>query len=123
MNSSYQRADRISDLIKREVADVLCREVKDPRLSFVTITRVVMTRDLKVARIYFSTIYEGEEFKAILKGLKSASGFVQRKLASRINLRSTPHISFVYDGLFESGTRMDMILRGIEQELEEKHEE
>lgn len=123
MNSSYQRADRISDLIKREVADVLSREVKDPRLSFVTITRVVMTRDLKVARIYFSTIYEGEEFKAILKGLKSASGFVQRKLASRINLRNTPHISFVYDGLFESGTRMDMILRGIEQELEEKNGE
>ncbi len=120
MNSSYQRADRISDVIKKEVVNVLAREVKDPRLSFVTITRVVMSRDLKNAKIYFATIKEGEELESILEGLKSASGFMQRKLGSRLQLRYTPHISFVSDSSIERETRMDKILKDIEQELEQK---
>lgn len=118
MKSAYQRSDRVSDAIKREIADVLSREVKDPRLEFVTITDVQVTRDLKEARIFFTTMREGEEFTALVDGLHHASGFLQRKLGSRLNLRYTPHISFVYDSSIEHGVRMNKILRSIEEELE-----
>ena len=122
MKSSYQRTDRISDIIRREVSDVIFREVNDPRLSFVTITHVRVSGDLKSAKIYFTTIKEGEELKAILEGLKSASGFVQRKLGSRIHLRYTPRISFVYDSFVENESRMEKILKEIEGETEVKEE-
>ena len=122
MKSSYQRTDRISDIIRREVSDIIFREVSDPRLSFVTITHVRVSKDLKNARIYFTTIKEGEELKAILEGLKSASGFVQRKLGSRIHLKYTPRISFVYDSSIENGSRMDKILKDLEEEMEGKEE-
>jgi ribosome-binding factor A len=120
MKSSYQRKDRVSDIIRREVSEVLSRDVRDPRLSFVTITHVRVSKDLKSAKIFFTTIKEGDELKAILEGLKSASGFVQRKLGSRIHLRYTPHISFVYDSSVENGSRMEKILKNIEGELEGK---
>ena len=122
MKSSYQRTDRISDIIRREVSDVIFREVNDPRLSFVTITHVRVSKDLKSAKIYFTTIKEGEELEAILEGLKSASCFVQRKLGSRIHMRYTPHISFVYDSSIENGSRMDKILKDLEEEMEGKEE-
>jgi ribosome-binding factor A len=120
MHSSYQRVDRISDIIKKEVSDVLLREVKDPRLSFITITHVSVAKDLKSAKIFFTTMKEGDELELICKGLKSASGFVQRKLGSRIHLRYTPHILFIYDSSIENGSRMNKILKDIEEELETK---
>lgn len=117
MNDTYQRADRVSDVIKREVSEILLREIKDPRLDFVTITHVHVSRDLKSARIYFTTIKQGEELEAIRKGLKSASGFIQRKMGAHIHLRYTPHITFIHDSSLESSTRMDKILHDIESEL------
>lgn len=120
MNYSFQRADRISDVIKKEVSEILSREVSDPRLDFVTLTHVQVARDLKNAKIFFTTIKEGEERENIRKGLKSAAGYVQRKLGARIHLRYTPHISFVYDASIDNGSRMDEILRDIEKDLASK---
>ncbi len=122
MDNSYQRTDRIADVLRREIADVLSREVKDPRLQFVTITHVRVTRDLRNARVFFSTLKEGEELEAIRQGLKKASGFVQRKVGSRIHMRYTPHITFEHDELFEHGSRMDRILKDVEEELEKDEE-
>ena len=120
MKSSYQRTDRVSDVIKKEIAAILTREVKDPRLNFVTITHVRVAKDLKNAKIFFTTIKRGEELEAIQKALKKASGFVQMKLGSHIHLRYTPHITFVYDSSVENGSRIDMILKEIEENLEGK---
>jgi ribosome-binding factor A len=118
MDGLFQRADRISDLIKREVSYILAQEVKDPRIDLVTITRVLVSKDLKNAKIFFSTIREGEALAAIQKAVKSAAGFVQRKLASRIQLRYTPHITFVYDSSAEVESRMYKILDDIDKDLE-----
>ena len=120
MKSSYQRTDRVSDVIKKEIAAILSREVKDPRLSFVTITHVRVAKDLKNAKVFFTTIKTGQELEAIQKALKKASGFVQKKLGARIHLRYTPHISFAYDSSLENGSRIDRILKSIEENLEEK---
>jgi ribosome-binding factor A len=118
MKSAYQRTDRVADAIKREIADVLSRDVKDPRLEFVTITDVQVTRDLKQARVFFTTMREGEAFTALVDGLHHAAGYVQRKLGSRLKLRNTPHISFEYDSSIEHGVRMNTILKTIEEELD-----
>ncbi len=111
---SFQRSDKISDLIKREVADILFRQVKDPRLGFVTVTSVDVSKDLKNAKIFFSSIKKGDELKAQMKGLKDATGFVQRKMAEVIKLRYIPHISFVYDSSIDEGFRIEKLLKQIE---------
>lgn len=115
MRQAYQRTDRISDSIRREVADILSREVKDPRLAFITITQVSVTKDLKNARVFFTAMREGHELEALCEGLQRAAGFVQWKLGARLQLRNTPRISFVYDTSVAQGIRMNRILTTLEQ--------
>lgn len=117
-HSSFQRTDRVADLMRREIADILLKEVKDPRVGFVTITAVRLSKDLKNARVFFTTLKEGEALKDALEGLRHAAGFVQRKVGGRMQLRYTPHITFAYDSSFETGAHMDKILREIEGGLE-----
>jgi len=117
MPTTYKRTDRISDVLKKELAEILSREVKDPRLNFITITHVEITRDLKNAKVFFSSMQEGTELREIHKSLKHAAGFVQRKLGARIHLRYTPHITFVYDHTIEYGSHMNRLLKDIEDEL------
>ena len=122
MKSSYQRSDRVADIIRREVSDILFREVKDPRLSFITITSVDLGKDLRNAKIYYTSLKEAEELEEIRKSLKKAVGFVQRKLGKRVHLRYLPQLSFVYDPSIEYGSHMDSIFRKIDEELSEKEE-
>jgi ribosome-binding factor A len=122
MKSSYQRSDRVADIIRREVSDILFREVKDPRLSFITITSVDLGKDLRNAKIYYTSLKEAEELEEIKKSLKKAVGFVQRKLGKRVHLRYLPQLSFVYDSSLKYGSHMDSIFRKINEELSEKEE-
>lgn len=111
---SFQRSDKVSDLIKREVADILFRQVKDPRIKFVTVTSVAVSKDLKHAKIFFTSIKTGDELKEQIKGLKDAAGFVQRKMGQVIKLRYTPHISFIHDTSLDEGLRMEKLLKEID---------
>lgn len=122
MRHAYQRTVRISDIIKREVADILSRDVKDPRLGFITITQVTVAKDLKNARVFFTTMREGQELDALQEGLQHAAGFVQRKLGARLQLRHTPHITFIYDTSVAQGIRMNKILTTLEQKLDTDEE-
>lgn len=122
MKSSYQRSDRVADVIRREVSDILFREVKDPRLSFITITSVDLGKDLRNAKIYYTSLKEAEELEEIKKSLKKAVGFVQRKLGKRVHLRYLPQLSFVYDSSLKHGSHMDSIFRKIDEDLGEKEE-
>ena len=117
MISPYQRTDRVADVIKKEVADILMREIKDPRLQFVTITHVRVSRDLRNARVFYASIKQGHALDDLRSGLLRATGYVQRKLGERIHLRNTPHIVFDYDTTVDSGAHMDQVLRHIEEEL------
>ena len=115
--SSFQRTDRVADLMRREIAEILLKEVKDPRLEFVTVTAVRISKDLRNARVFFTTLKKGEDLDRVTEGLRHAAGFVQRKIGGRLQLRNTPHITFAYDDSFETGAHMDKVLRDIEDQL------
>lgn len=107
------RRDRINDEMRRELMDIL-RRVKDPRVqdAFVSVTAVDCTADLKYAKIFYSAL-RGDE-KELAKGLKAASGFIRRELASGMNLRITPELSFVRDDSITYGAHIASILNRLD---------
>jgi len=110
------RPERIGQLMRREVADILENRLRDPRLaSMVSITDVEVTQDLSFARVYVTTLLGGAEREHLLEALKSASGFVRHELRPRLGLREVPEVRFVLDESVERGARVDEILRKIER--------
>ena len=105
------RIGRINEEIQREMANLL-RAVKDPRLQggLVTITHVDTTSDLRYAKIYISALDKSQE-KDMMKGLKSASGYLRRELGRTLDLRSTPELSFVRDDSIDQGAHILDLLR------------
>ena len=105
--SSYKRSERVADQLRIEVADILAKKSKDPRLQNVTVTHVDVTNDLRIARIYVSFLGEKDDEPGILKALSSASGFVRSELGRRLELRYTPEVKFWSDS---NGPRAERIL-------------
>ena len=105
------RIGRINDEIRRELSDIL-RTVKDPRVSqaMLTITHVDTTNDLRYARVYITALDRTGE-KDLMRGLKSASGFLRRELGSRLNLRYTPELQFMSDESIAHGAHILDMLR------------
>ena len=108
---SGRRADRVADEVRQAIAALLLREVKDPRVGFVTITGVKMSNDLRHARVYFSVIGDAEVRRRSLAGLRSATGFVRRQVGRRLRLRFTPELEFHLDPGPERAERLAQILR------------
>ena len=110
------RIDRINDEIQRELAAQI-RSLKDPRVSengMVSITRVDTTSDLRYAKVYVSVLDKGRE-KDVLKGLKSASGFLRRELGHALQLRCTPELQFIGDDSIQHGAHILELLRREEE--------
>jgi len=84
-------------LIQREVSQMLVKSIKDPRIGFVTITKVTVSEDFRLAKVYFSVAGTLEERERSMKGLDSAKGYVRKELGRRIRLRYTPQIMFQFD--------------------------
>jgi ribosome-binding factor A len=112
---SSRRPERVRGLLQETVAEILLREVKDPRVEGITLTGVDITPDLKLAKIYFSTL-QSENHEAALAGLKSAAGYIKRQIAIRLQLRHTPELRFFYDTTLEKANRLESLLRQVEQE-------
>lgn len=110
---SYKRADRVADLIKAELSDVLFRQIRDPRIGKVTITGVKVSDDLSLARIYFVEMAQDVCTPETQKGLDQARGFLKRELSKRLKLRRTPDIIFTPDESFAYGSRIDKLLAEI----------
>jgi ribosome-binding factor A len=108
-----KRVERVSCLLKREVAEMLTKEVKDPRIGMVTITGVKLSSDLRYAHIYYSVVGSEKEIRDSAIGLNRATKFIQRKLGRRIRLRYTPIIDFQFDHSLEYGSRIEEILQTI----------
>ncbi|MCA9461717.1 MAG: 30S ribosome-binding factor RbfA [Nitrospira sp.] len=107
------RTSRVADQIRMEVADILARKIKDPRIRLVTVTDVAMTADLKIARIYV-TAMDRDHFEQETKpGLNSAVGFIRTELGRRLNLRYTPELVFFRDTGPERGDRMEKLLNSL----------
>jgi ribosome-binding factor A len=115
---TFKRADRVSDQMKREIADILMRKIKDPRIGFVTITDVEVANDLKNAKVFFSVL--GGDKAETLKGLKSATPFIRMELGRRMSMRVVPELIFRFDATVEQGAHIMELLREIEEDREKK---
>ena len=111
--SSISRATRVADQIRMEVAEILSRKIKDPRVQFVTVTDVKMTADLKIARIYVTALDQEHYEQQTAPGLKSAVGYIRTKVGRRLNLRYTPEIVFYRDTSAEYAHRMEKVLNSL----------
>lgn len=111
-----RRTEQIAEAIKASLAKIIPRELRDPRLGFVTITRVEVPPDMKLAKVFFSVIGSEEEKKNSHKVLKNAAGFLRRELASDLNMRYTPNLLFQFDAAMEHGEKIQRILRELEEE-------
>jgi ribosome-binding factor A len=118
---SFKRADRVAELIRADMADIIIREVKDPRLHSITITSVKVTDDLRNAKIYFVEMGKDECSPEIKAGLTQAAGFIRRELGKRVQLRSVPELTFIHDQSFGYGNRIEKILAQIAKQ-EEKND-
>lgn len=113
------RINRINEDIQRELADLL-RTVKDPRVQgLISITRVDTTTDLRCCRVYVSAL-DQSDIKEVVKGLKSAAGYLRRELGRALTLRYTPELQFMADDSIERGVRMVSMIDRILEEDEEK---
>ena len=112
--------ERVNTLIRREISELIQRELRDPRLDeFVAVTEVDTSSDLKYAKVFVSSIGGQQQGDKILGVLNTASGFLRSELARKVNLRRTPELSFYWDSSIEHG---DHILRLIDQASEEYKE-
>ncbi|HYL80173.1 MAG TPA: 30S ribosome-binding factor RbfA [Candidatus Acidoferrum sp.] len=112
----YRRADRVGDLIRRELGQLLLREVKDPRLQQVTITAVELSADLRHARVRFTSPAGTGLAEEALKGLQSAAGFFRGHLGRTLRLRYAPELAFELDDSVESSLHVAALLRQIANE-------
>lgn len=114
-----RRPERVRGALLEVIAEVLLREVKDPRVSRVTLTGVSISPDLKAAKVFFTT-RASEEQAAALVGLQSATGYIKRQVASRLRLRHTPNLQFLYDTTLDKAARLENLLRQAEEQTEKK---
>jgi ribosome-binding factor A len=112
----FARSARVGCQIQKVLSDILLRRVKDPRLKSASITGVKMSRDLRIARVYFITSDKNHTIDETIEGFKSALGYVKFKLAAALELRYMPELRFFYDESFEYGVRIDKILSRIHDE-------
>ncbi len=106
-------------MIQRELSDLILRKIKDPRLGLVTITRVEITDDLRVARVYFSVGEGHERRQNALAGFKSAMGYLRRTLGPRLGLKYMPELRFIYDDSFDHADTINRIFKTIRDENHE----
>jgi ribosome-binding factor A len=109
------RPKRVAEAIRNELSILLLQRVRDPRLRDVTITRVEVTGDIKLARIYYS-VARAEEAAEAGKGLARAKGFFRSQIAKMLNLRYTPELIFYYDATYEESERLEKLFRRIAEE-------
>ncbi len=113
-----RRAERLAEEIREQVARMIASDLKDPRLGFVTVTRVELAHDLGHARVHVGVLGGDAERKKSLAALQQASGFVRRELGRRLRIRHTPEIDFRYDKGLDATDRVATLLEAERQKSE-----
>ena len=111
VHKSFSRKDRVAEQIRREVADLIRTELKDPRVGMISITDVEVTADYAHAKVFFSTLAGSEHVTEVLVGLQKASGFLRRDLGKRISIHMTPQLHFVFDQSLERGADLSLLIQ------------
>lgn len=108
-----RRVERVADAMRDVIAELLTREIKDPRIGMVTVIGVEVTPDLRHARVQFSCLGDEEARRRSLAGLQSAAGFMRGQLARRLRLRYAPDLTFVPDTTVEEADRLASLLKQV----------
>ena len=110
-NKGFSRRDRISEQIRRELAELIRTELKDPRVGMISITGVEVSADYAHAKVFFSSMSGREHLDSVLVGLQTAAGFLRRELGRRITIHSTPQLHFVFDESLERGADLSKLIQ------------
>jgi ribosome-binding factor A len=113
------RRERVEHLLRAELASLLLREAKDPRLATVTISEVRLTADLRQARVFFRVLGDASEVAGIERALERATPFLRTKAGHSLGLRVTPTLRFEYDTTPDTARRVDDLLRGSRDDEDE----
>ena len=109
MKKSFQRSDRVAEQVRRDLADLIQSELKDPRVGMISLTAVELTPDYAHAKVFFTTL-DAEHLDEVQRGLKRASGFLRRELGRRIHIHTLPELHFIYDNSLERGASMSLLI-------------
>ena len=113
------RPDRVGDQIRQQLAELIAREVHDPGIGFLTITRVKLTPDLQQARVYYTTIGDETQRKETGRALGRATPFLRRQVGQRLRLKHVPELQFFYDESIEQQDRIERIIQDMHAERAE----
>ncbi|MEW6417194.1 MAG: 30S ribosome-binding factor RbfA [Nitrospirota bacterium] len=108
----YKRSQRVGDLLREEIADIVIYKLKDPRIGFITVTGVDVSDDIKNAKVYVS-ILKNEDKETTLEILNTAKSFIRSELSKRLRMKFIPSIEFRLDVSIDYGSRIDKLLREI----------
>src|SRR5215467_14158834 len=111
--SQGSRPDRVADQIRSEVASLLAREVQDPGIGFVTITRVHVTPDIQLARVYYTALGDDMSRRTTSRALTRATPFLKRQIGSRLRLRRVPELEFIYDESIADQDRIEQLIKDL----------
>ena len=124
MRKNSIKNTRINMEVQRELSEIIRSGIKDPRIHPMTsVVAVEVTPDLKYCKAYISVLGDEEAAKATVEGLRSASSYVRRELARRVNLRNTPEIKFILDQAIEYGVNMSKLIDDVTKDLHDEDEE
>lgn len=114
------RIERIAEQIREEVSQILSTEVADPGVGLVTVTRVKVTADLSLARVYWTAMGDAAERKKTAKALSRATAYVRHLLSARMTLRRSPEVQFLFDQSVAAQDRVEQILQELKQEAQDR---
>ena len=125
MSREFKRSDRVAQELKKEVAVILQREVKDPRIGMVTVSDVEVSRDLAYAKIFVTFLFDNDQEAIVqgMKGLEKASPYIRYLVGKVMRLRIVPELRFIYDESLVEGMRMSNLVSNVIREDEAKHKE
>ena len=118
---SNNRSRRLAELLKEEISDIILREVKDPRIGFVSLTDVEVSGDLRHAKVFVSVIGSDKERQDTMAGLEQATGFIRKLVGERITVYHTPEIIFRYDDSIEHGIHITQLIKEVRAEEKKKN--
>lgn len=110
MPKEFQRSTRVAEQLQRELADIVRREIQDPRVALMTITAVRLSKDLSHAKVLVSTLGEGQSHSDLVATLQHAAGFLRHELGSRLRLRIIPELRFEYDESLERAATLEALI-------------
>jgi len=114
-NMDYQRSERVGDLLLEVLADLLRREIHDPRLQWLNLTGVKITKDLRQAKVFFNLLGGAGNKNEVQAALKNAGGFIRSRVGKHLKLRFVPAIVFVYDDSEDEARRIDALLDKVKE--------